>query len=205
MLKSAIVLLMALFLFAGCTPRKVPEARFSLQKEEVSPKGDFVVRRYVDGREPQTGERQLWIVGPEGASYLLFKYFRIAFAVVSPGESHLIINDRRDSHEAGVLLYERNRAGRFVPTRVNLEKMVWRRFYDDFDLDRKKFSGFDHHYVWCPRWIDDASLQLCLEGYGDQGLIEKWAYAYHLDTQALVPDPRNDVKWLELPGLPQAR
>jgi hypothetical protein len=199
--KNVALLLAALFVFAGCTRHATPEARFILQEETPSPRADFFVGQYVDGKAAGLPEHQLWIREKAGESYLLFRHFRVALAVVSPDENYLVINDRRSREEAGLFLYGRERDGRFVAApRVNVEEMVWRRFYQDLHWDLKKFPGFHHAYAWCPRWIDDSSFEIRLQGYGDDGLVEKWAYSYDVRTNQLAPDPQNSLKWVELPG-----
>ena len=200
MMPRVVVLLAALLLCAGCVPRKVPDARFVLQGEAASPKATFFLRQYIDRDPGSKGERQLWVREKTGESYFLFRYFRIAQVVISPDEDCLVINDRRSGNEAGIVLCRRETGGRFAPvSRPDLDALAWKRFQRDLQGDGRTVPEFSHHYVWCPRWIDGTSFVVSLQGYGDEGLVEHWAYFYDMKTGGLIPDPQNNLKYVELP------
>lgn len=200
--KRMAALLVFLFILAGCARQSGPDPRLALQGELASPQGGFVVRQYVGKTSLGQKTGEFWIREKSGDTYRLFRYGRIATVIVAPDDGSLVVNDRRATSEAGIVLFRRNWRGRFAEVpRPDLDRAAWRQFCRDVRM-KGNFPDFDHHYVWCPRWIDEKSFLVCLSGYGDGGLVERWKYAYDVRTKSLAPDPANNLKDVEVNGTP---
>ncbi|MBF0554183.1 MAG: hypothetical protein HQK96_06430 [Nitrospirae bacterium] len=160
-----------------------------LIKEYTSPKGNIIVRHYVDGYEI-CPDGDIWLYSKKNPSKkaLLFSYERDADVLISPDEKWLIINYRAGTTDTDALLFKKVKDLEYEEIDY-LNDKAW-------DLFRKthrqyKIPQFGHSYAEAVLWSSD-SKSVMIEIYGHDDLsqknLEPWYCIYDLTTGKMTLD-----------------
>ncbi|WP_420265504.1 hypothetical protein [Candidatus Magnetominusculus dajiuhuensis] len=160
-----------------------------LIKEYTSPKGNIIVRHYVDGYEI-CPDGDIWLYSKKNPSKkaLLFSYERDADVLISPDEKWLVINYRAGCNVTDANLYKQIKDLKYEYV-TSLNDFAW----DLFRVTHKQYKipDFFHNYAEAVLWSSD-SKSVMIEIYGHDDIspkkLEPWYCIYDLTTGKMTLD-----------------